>query len=185
VHALDAERLRVTVDAREVCAAEQPTAARITFDHLHWLTAGAASFARGMNDAPKIVALVLAASALQSSSGLGQPWLFGVVTAGMAAGSLTAGKRITRVLAEDVTPMDHREGFFANLVTAGLVTVGATWGLPMSTTHVSSGGIMGAGAQRSSLNLKTLRHILLAWVVTLPAAALLGIGAWLLGGLFE
>jgi PiT family inorganic phosphate transporter len=77
--------------------------------------------------------------------------------------------------------MDHREGFLANLVTAGLVTAGATLGLPMSTTHVSSGGIIGAGVQRSSLNTKTLKEIVLAWVVTLPAAAALGIGAFLLG----
>jgi len=134
-----------------------------------------------MNDAPKIVALVLAASALQSSSTLGHPPLFILVTTGMVLGSLVGGRRVTRVLAEKVTPMDHREGFLANLVTAGLVTAGATLGLPMSTTHVSSGGIIGAGAQRSSLNLKTLKEIVLAWVVTLPAAAALGIGAFLLG----
>jgi PiT family inorganic phosphate transporter len=63
-------------------------------------------------------------------------------------------------------------------VTAVLVTLGAIYGLPMSTTHVSSGGIFGAGAQRGSLNRKTLRDILLAWAVTLPAAAALGMAAY-------
>lgn len=178
-------RLQIVAAPQAACAAERPRAARLTLDHLHWFTAGAASFARGMNDAPKIVALVLAASALQDTSstvgGLAQPQLFLLVTTGMVLGSLVGGRRVTRVLAEKVTPMDHREGFLANLVTAGLVTAGATLGLPMSTTHVSSGGIIGAGAQRSSLNPKTLKEILLAWVVTLPAAAALGIGALLLG----
>jgi PiT family inorganic phosphate transporter len=99
-------------------------------------------------------------------------------TLGMVAGSIVGGRQVTRVLAEKVTPMDHREGVIANLVTAVLVTTGATLGLPMSTTHVSSGGIVGAGLQRSSLNKKTLRDIALAWVVTLPGAAFLGITAY-------
>lgn len=90
--------------------------------------------------------------------------------------SMAAGRRVTHVLAERVTAMNHREGFTANLVTAVLVTLGAVYGLPMSTTHVSSGGIFGAGAQRGSLNRKTLRDIVLAWAVTLPAAAVIGIG---------
>jgi len=180
-HAASVMRLHLVVATQNSCAVDRPQTARLTLDHLHWFTAGAASFARGMNDAPKIVALVLAASALQGATAVGSRVLFVLVTTGMVLGSLVGGRRITRVLAEKVTPMDHREGFLANLVTAGLVTAGATLGLPMSTTHVSSGGIIGAGIQRSSLNTKTLREIALAWVITLPAADALGIGALLLG----
>ncbi len=175
-------KLQIVADSREACAVERPHALRLTLDHLHWLTSGATSFARGMNDAPKIVALVLAAGTLEGSlEVLSNPLLFCLVTTGMVAGSLVAGKRVTHVLAEKVTPMDHHEGFIANLVTAGLVTAGATLGLPMSTTHVSSGGIVGAGAERGSLNQKTLREIGLAWIVTLPASAILGIGAYSAG----
>lgn len=177
-----AAHLQIVTGTSEACSVERPQALRLTLDHLHWLTSGATSFARGMNDAPKIVALVLAATALQGSVALASsPFLFTLVTAGMVAGSLIAGKRVTQVLAEKVTPMDHHEGFVANLVTAGLVTAGATLGLPMSTTHVSSGGIVGAGAERKSLNRKTLREIGLAWVVTLPASALLGVAAYGIG----
>ncbi|MFN2421936.1 MAG: inorganic phosphate transporter [Gemmatimonadota bacterium] len=86
------------------------------------------------------------------------------------------------MLAKKVTPMDHHEGFVANLVTAGLVTAGAVYGLPMSTTHVSSGGIFSAGARRGTLNRKTLRDILLAWVITLPAAAALGMAVYAIAG---
>lgn len=179
--AMAAPRLQLIVDTRASCAVERPQAASLTLDQLHWLTAGAASLARGMNDAPKIVALVLAASALGVTSTVGQAPLFMLVTAGMVLGSVVRGRRVTRLLAEGVTPMDHREGFLANLVTAGLVTAGATLGLPMSTTHVSAGGIIGAGAQRSSLDKRTLGEMLLAWVVTLPAAAALGIGTFLVG----
>jgi PiT family inorganic phosphate transporter len=131
-----------------------------------------------MNDAPKMVALALAASALATKTAPSTTLLFTLVALGMVVGSIVAGRRVTHVLAEKVTAMNHREGFTANLVTAVLVALGAIYGLPMSTTHVSSGGIFGAGAQRGSLNRKTLRDILLAWVVTLPAAAALGMAAY-------
>jgi PiT family inorganic phosphate transporter len=171
----------LTTGGVEECRGAQPAALRVTSDHLHWLSSGAVSFARGVNDAPKIVALALSAAVLASGSAdITTPWLFALVTVGMVTGSLMAGQRVTQVLAEDVTPMDHREGLTANLVTATLVTAGAVYGLPMSTTHVSSGGIVGVGAQRRSLNWKTVHEIGLAWIVTLPASALLGAGAYAL-----
>ena len=132
-----------------------------------------------MNDAPKIVALALSAVILRlGSAAIHTPRFFVLVMAGMVAGSLVAGRRVTEVLAEEVTPMDHREGLAANLVTATLVTTGAVYGLPMSTTHVLSGGIVGVGTARGSLNGERAREIGLAWVVTLPVVALLGAGAY-------
>jgi inorganic phosphate transporter, PiT family len=169
--------LRVYTGSAAECAAARP-ALRLTLDHLHWLSSGAASLARGMNDAPKIVALALAAVALAPSARVSTPMLYASVVAGMVAGSVVAGRRVTHLLAEKVTKMDHREGLAANLATAVLVTVGAVQGLPMSTTHVSSGGIIGAGARRGALQRRTLRDIALAWVVTLPGAALLGTAAY-------
>jgi PiT family inorganic phosphate transporter len=170
--------LRLTTGQAEACARTQPAALRLTIDHLHWLTSGATSLARGMNDGPKIVALVVAASALLPDATLPAWIIFGLVAVAMVGGSAVAGRRVTHVLAEKVTAMDHREGFSANLVTAGLVTVGAIYGLPMSTTHVSAGGIFCAGALRGSLNRKTLRDVLLAWVITLPGAALMGMATY-------
>jgi PiT family inorganic phosphate transporter len=175
--------LRITTGTAETCSASRPAALRLTVDHLHWLTSGATSLARGMNDGPKMVALVAAASVLPGGATISTPAMFGLVAVAMVAGSLVAGRRVTRVLAEELTAMDHREGFAANLVTAGLVTAGAVHGLPMSTTHVSSGGIFSAGALRGSLDRKTLRDILLAWAVTLPGAAVIGMAAHALIGL--
>lgn len=180
-----APHLRITTGPAETCATSQPTALRLTVDHLHWLTSGATSMARGMNDAPKMVAPVVATSVLLGGTTLSTGSLFGIVTAAMVAGSLVAGRRVTHVLATKVTPMDHHEGFAANLVTAGLVTAGAVYGLPMSTTHVSSGGIFSAGAQRGTLNRRTLRDILLAWVVTLPVAAALGMAVYAIARLIQ
>src|SRR5215469_10201252 len=157
-----------------------------TFDHLHWVTSAGTSFARGLNDAPKMVAIGLAAMTI---SGVVLPssfLAFVIVAGGMLAGSLQAGSRVTTVLAERITPMNHREGFVANLVTSLLVGPGAFLGLPMSTTHVSAGAIIGLGNQKGgAVDWKRVREMALAWVVTLPAGALFGVLAYgLLRGIF-
>ena len=156
----------------------QPAVVRITLDRLHWITSGATSFARGLNDAPKMVALILAGAVLVGD-GISHSVWFAVVTVAMVAGSLFGGLRVTRVLAERVTRMDHREGFVANLVAAALVGLGAWQGLPLSTTHVSTGAIVGAGTTRAgAIDWRTVRGLGLAWIVTLPLAAALAIAAY-------
>jgi inorganic phosphate transporter, PiT family len=170
----------VRVDRTEACAVAPPGSLRLTLDGAHWLTSGATSFARGMNDGPKIVALMLAASALALGAPVPTWALFAVVTAGMVAGSLAGGRRVTEVLAERVTRMDHRSGFVANLVTAALVAAGAVGGLPMSTTHVASGAIVGTGRGAGTIRWRTVRDLLLAWLVTLPAAGALAVAAFAL-----
>jgi phosphate/sulfate permease len=62
------------------------------------------------------------------------------------------------------------------------VTAGAVGGLPVSTTHVSSGAIIAAGAERGAINWRTVHEMVLAWVVTVPAAAALGIVVFALVG---
>jgi PiT family inorganic phosphate transporter len=170
----------IKVANQKECSSDQSTLVGISAHHLHWLTSGATSFARGMNDAPKMVAIVLAAAMLRGNYHI-RPATFALVSLGMVAGSWLAGRRVTTVLAERITPMDHWEGFLANAVTAAMVAPGAALGLPMSTTHVASGSIMGIGLQnRAQINWRTVREMLLAWVVTLPVAGLLGILIYLL-----
>ncbi|MFI6642906.1 anion permease [Streptomyces sp. NPDC050504] len=135
----------------------------------HWLTSGATGFARGLNDTPKIVAI--GAFALLPA-GMTTWQIMLLVAGAMAVGSLTGGMRIARRLGEGVIKMNHTEGFLANLTTATLVGLGAGYGLPMSTTHTSTGAIAGsAGPNLSRLSGKTLRHFLIAWLVTPPFAA--------------
>lgn len=107
-------------------------------------------------------------------------WL---TSASMILGGGFAGTRVTRTLAFDVVRLDHRAGLTANSAAAVLVAAGTLGGLPLSTTHVASGGILGAGSQSGTVSRMMLREIGLAWIVTLPAAALLGAGAFVLGGL--
>ncbi|HKS70929.1 MAG TPA: inorganic phosphate transporter, partial [Ktedonobacterales bacterium] len=108
-------------------------------------------------------------------------WLFMLVAAGIGLGSLLGGLKVTETLAEKVTTMDHAEGLSANLVTALLVAVASNLGLPVSTTHVSSGAVIGVGLREgtSHVNWRVVRDMALAWVVTLPGAGLLGLAAYL------
>ncbi|MBI5594689.1 MAG: inorganic phosphate transporter [Elusimicrobia bacterium] len=133
----------------------------------HWLAAGLTCFARGMNDAPKVLALAA------GGGGLGAP-AFALGALAMGAGGLWAGRRVTETLGRRVTPMEPEQGLAANAVTAFLVAFASRWGLPVSTTHVASGAVIGLGLRRGSgaLNRDTVKTMLAAWVVTLPAAAL-------------
>lgn len=156
----------------ESCERAPVTIAGVTVaDGLHWVSAGATAFARGLNDAPKVLGLgVVAAGGLS----LSLPWAFLGVALAMTAGSLLRGLKVTETLAEKVTKMEPLEGLAANLVTAGLVIFASHLALPVSTTHVSSGAIIGLGIKRDARGIqwKTVREMLLAWIITLPAAAL-------------
>jgi len=148
----------------------------VGLDTIHWLSSGLASFARGTNDAPKIVAMLLLGSATAAwPSTSSQLAAFGGVAMAMGLGSYFGGLRVTEVLAEKVTRMDHAEGLSANLTTSSLVLVSGSLGLPVSTTHVSSSAIIGIGLLKgwNSVRWTTVRDMVLAWVVTLPASALL------------
>lgn len=142
----------------------------------HWLTSGLTSFARGMNDAPKIVAI----GSFALLSGMTSTKLLFAVTAAMAIGGLVVGSKVAGRLANDVIKMSHVEGFTANLTTAALVGLGAFQGLPMSTTHVSIGAISGtAGTDLSRIKKKTIRDFAMAWLITPPFAAAVAAGAYL------
>lgn len=144
--------------------------ARALLDRLHVLSAGAIGFARGLNDTPKIAALLL---------GIGAVGLHGGVVAvavGMAAGGLLAGRRVARTLAFDITAMNDGQAFTANLVTAALVTAASPLGLPISTTHVSCGALFGIGAATGQARWPKVAEIFGAWVTTVPLAAAVAAG---------
>lgn len=148
----------------------------VGLDSIHWISSGLASFARGTNDAPKIVAMLLLgnATAVWPSTSL-QLAAFGGVALAMGLGSYFGGLRVTEVLAEKVTRMDHAEGLSANLITSSLVLISGALGLPVSTTHLSGSAIIGIGLLNglNAVRWTTVRDMVLAWIVTLPAAALL------------
>jgi PiT family inorganic phosphate transporter len=143
-----------------------------TLDRLHFLSAGMVSFARGLNDTPKIAALLLVAPYFGASVSL--------VLVGMtiAVGGLLNARRVADTMSTRITTMNHGQGFTANLIT-GLIVIGASgFGLPVSTTHVSCGSLFGIGAATGQAHRKTIAVILVAWFVTLPVAAAIAATAY-------
>jgi inorganic phosphate transporter, PiT family len=148
----------------------------VGLDTIHWISSGLTSLARGLNDAPKILAMLLLGGTVAAwpSDAMKVGAIAGAALA-MGLGSFIGGYRVTEVLAEKVTRMDHVEGLSANLTTSSLVLVTATMGLPVSTTHVSSSAIIGIGLLKGlrAVRWATVRDMVLAWIVTLPASGLL------------
>lgn len=143
-----------------------------TLDTLHYLSAGAASFARGLNDTPKMVALLLVAQGFEIR------WGFVAVALTMALGALLDADRVAETLGKKVTDMNPGQGFAASLATAVLVTTASFHSLPVSTTHVSVGALLGIGITTRQARWRKVGEILLAWVSTLPCAALLAAGVY-------
>jgi PiT family inorganic phosphate transporter len=148
---------------------------------MHWLSSGIAAFTRGLNDTPKIVTLGATFFALHGPLHAPPFWLFLLGALAMGIGSVLGGLRVTRTLAERVTKMDHQEGLAANLATALLVGLASPLSLPVSTTHVSSGAIIGIGMRKGTgaVQWHTVRDMALAWIVTLPGAGLLSLLVYL------
>ena len=136
-----------------------------SMNYLHIFSAMTICFARGVNDTPKLTALLLAAHTLQPNSSIT------IIGLAMAVGGLLFAKRVAKTMSKRITKMNHTQGLTANLITATLVLVASKFGLPVSTTHVSVGSIIGVGAGAKTLDWNTLNNILLSWVITLPFTA--------------
>jgi PiT family inorganic phosphate transporter len=142
-------------------------------DRLHLFSAGALSFARGLNDTPKIAALLFTVPFLSPVV-----WLV-LVALCMAFGGVIHSHRIAQTMSFGITEMNPGQAFTGNLVTAVLVILGSIFGFPLSTTHVSCGSLFGIGIVTSTAKMNPIMQILLAWVITLPTAAILAALFWM------
>jgi len=145
-------------------------------DGLHILSGATVSFARALNDTPKIAGVLLVGKMLPT------PVAISIVGASMALGGWWQSKRIAETMSHGVTTMDRSQGLSANLVTSLLVLGASGFALPVSTTHVSCGSLFGIGASNGGARWEMIRGILLAWITTLPVAALLGMLAYRIFG---
>jgi PiT family inorganic phosphate transporter len=133
----------------------------------HFVSAGVVSFARGLNDTPKIAAVLLASPILGPRASLV------AVAAAMALGGVTGARRVAETMSHKVTGMSTGQGLSASLATGSLVMAASLVGLPVSTTHVSVGALVGIGLSNGRADLSVIRDIVLSWVATLPIAAVL------------
>jgi len=140
----------------------------VLIDKLHYLSSGIVGFARGLNDTPKIAAILMAGSSVSPT--------FAIVTVAVfiAIGALISARSVAETLSHRITKMDHGQGLAANVVTGFVVIFASKLGMPVSTTHVSSGALFGIGTITGKANYKMIGKILAAWLITLPVAALFG-----------
>ena len=133
----------------------------------HVASASLVGLARGFNDTPKILGLLVGSAVLTPASGAV------AITVMMGAGGLIASGRVAETLARKITPMNEGQGLAGNFATSFLVVAASRLGLPVSTTHVATGSIFGVGLAANEARWAAIHPILLAWVATLPLGALL------------
>jgi inorganic phosphate transporter, PiT family len=137
------------------------------------------SLAHGTNDAQKtmgVIALALVAAGKLSPSADPPTWVIVSAATAIAAGTYVGGWRIIRTMGTRIIKMDPAQGFAAQAAGSAVILSASHVGFPLSTTHVISGGIMGAGAAKrlSAVRWGVAGNIVVAWVLTIPAAAAVG-----------
>ena len=143
------------------------------------VSAGLVSLAHGTNDAQKTMGVItltlITAGALPSTAG---PPIWVIISAGtaIALGTYFGGWRITQTLGKGLTTIDGPQGFAAQTSAAAVILTSSHLGFALSTTHVVSGGILGGGLGRKASDVQwgTAGRMVVAWVFTLPAAAVVG-----------
>jgi PiT family inorganic phosphate transporter len=143
-------------------------------------SAALVSLAHGTNDAQKtmgIIALALVAHGDLSAANPDPPtWVVISAASAIALGTYVGGWRIIRTLGSRIIKMDPAQGFVAQGAGASVILAASHFGYPLSTTHVASGAVMGAGAGKrlSAVRWGVAGNIVAAWVLTVPGAGLVG-----------
>ena len=164
-----------------VIARRSPGKVGRVFRRLQLVSGSFVAFTHGTNDAQKtmgIITLALVASGHLDSESFSVPtWVIFSSALAMAAGTYAGGWRIIKTLGQRIAKIDAPQGFAAQTACASVLWTTAHLGFPVSTTHVISGSVMGAGATRglSAVRWGVAGNILLAWIMTIPCAA--GVGA--------
>lgn len=157
-----------------------PTRVNRVFRRLQLISGGFVAFTHGTNDAQKtmgIITLALVSSGHVSKEHFHVPtWVILAAALAMAAGTYAGGWRIIKTLGQRIAKIDPPQGFSAQTACASILWATAHLGYPVSTTHTISGSVMGAGASRrlSAVRWGVAGNIVVAWLVTIPCAGLVG-----------
>ena len=150
------------------------------FRRLQIVTAGFVAFTHGTNDAQKtmgIIALALIAGGHIDADDFYVPvWVIVSAATAMALGTYAGGWRIIRTLGQRIAKLEPPQGFAAEATCAAILFTTGKLGFPVSTTHTISGSVLGAGATRrlTAVRWGVAGNILVAWVMTVPSAGLVG-----------
>ena len=141
------------------------------------------AFAHGSNDAQKtmgIITLALLSAGLIDEFHV-PTWVIVVSATALSLGTAVGGWRIMKTMGQRVAKLEPVHGFAAETTAASILFGTAHFGMPVSTTQVISGAIMGVGSSQGLRHVRwgVARRILVAWILTLPAAGILAALAWL------
>ncbi len=144
-------------------------------------TACAMAFAHGSNDvANGIGPLAAVVSIVESGGEVGQKaalpiWILVLGGGGIVVGLATMGYKVMQTIGTKITELTPTRGYCATLAAASTVVLASKTGLPVSTTHIAVGAVMGVGLARGigALDLRVIGNIVISWIVTLPAGGIL------------
>jgi PiT family inorganic phosphate transporter len=143
------------------------------------VSGGLLALAHGTNDAQKtmgVITLALIANGNLAADSAPPTWVIVTAASAIAAGTYFGGWRIIRTVGTRIIKMDPAQGFSASGAGAAVILASSHFGFPLSTTQVISGGVMGAGAAKrvSAVRWGVAGNIVVAWLLTMPAAAMIG-----------
>jgi PiT family inorganic phosphate transporter len=149
---------------------------------LQIMTACAVAFAHGSNDVANSIGPLAAVSAVVNNADLTQKapvemWMLVIGGIGIVFGLATWGYRVMETVGRKITELTPSRGFAAELAAALTIVLASRFGIPVSTTHILVGSVLGVGLARGigALDLRVVGRILVSWVATLPIAAVLSI----------
>ena len=153
-----------------------------TFAPMMIFTSCAMAFAHGSNDVANGIGPLAAVASLVSSGGeVAQKadlplWVLVLGGVGIVSGLATMGYRVMRTIGSDITSLTPSRGYCATLAAASTVVLASKTGLPVSTTHIAVGAVMGVGmtSGMAAVDLRVIRDIVGSWIITIPAGAIMG-----------
>jgi len=162
-----------------------PSAVQGVFRRLQLLSAAAYSLGHGTNDAQKTMGII--AVLLFTTGHLGGEfhvplWVILSAHAAIALGTLFGGWRIVRTMGLRITKLEPQDGFAAEAASAAAILFATQVGIPVSTTHTISGGIVGVGSTKrlSAVRWGVAANIVIAWILTIPISGLIAAGVYLI-----
>ena len=153
------------------------------FSVLMIITAAAMAFAHGSNDVANAIGPLAAIySVIESGGAIGSKsalpvWILLVGGVGIVVGLITYGHRVIATIGTGITELTPSRGFAATLAAAATVVIASGTGIPVSTTQVLVGAVLGVGLARgvAALDTRVINRIFLSWIVTLPAGGFMSI----------
>ena len=163
---------------RELSREEQLQAVEQKFGILSIMTAASMAYAHGSNDVANAIGPLAAIVQVLNTGVLTEgatipTWVISLGAAGIVLGLMMYGYKIMETVGNGITQLTPSRGFTAQFSTSAIIVVASGLGYPVSTTQTMVGAILGVGLARgmAALNRKTIRSILISWLVTLPAGA--------------